>query len=959
MHRSRTAIPWLRFLFAAWLVGWATGAAAEDARGKSQELFEKHVRPTLVEHCIRCHGPEKQRAGLRLDSAQGWAEGGDSGAAIQPGDLQSLLLQAIRYEDPNIEMPPRGKLSDSTIAAFEQWVASGAIDPRDPDSQSNGTLASMPDLEAGRSFWAFQPVAPVEPPAVRQTDWPTTPIDRFILAELESRNLHVSDPADRQTLLRRVYYDLIGLPPTPAAIRDFSQDESPQALAKVVDQLLQSPRFGQRWGRHWLDVVRFAESSGGGRTLLFPDAWRYRDYVIESINRDVPYNRFLVEQLAGDLLPWQDVEQRRRNLIATGFLLLGPTNYEMQDKDVLEMDVVDEQLDTIGKAFLGMTVGCARCHDHKFDPIPATDYYAMAGIFKSTQALIHSNVSSWNTVGLPLDPDQEAQLAAQEQRLTELRKELQQAKRRLEKAGGDSRPGRTVSIAPDKINAVVLDDRDASKTGPWKESTSIAGFVGDGYIHDLGEQRGLKQVVYQHEVDQSGRYEVLVSYTPGSNRSTRVPVHVLHRDGETVIHVNQRIAPPIENAFLSIGTFSFDAGRAAHITISNSETADGVVIADSIVIYPAEKTLAQVFPDYAPAASVDQEERRQWQTQVQQIEQQLKQIEQASPKRPVSMTVQDRATVGDVHLAIRGVLGQDGPLVPRGVMQVACWEPFPPIPPECSGRQQFAEWIADARHPLTARVMANRVWYWMMGQGIVRSVDNFGSTGDRPSHPELLDYLADAFVQEGWSIKQLVRRIALSRVYQLSSAARTDCETDSANRYYWRMNRKRLRAEDIRDSILMVSGSLNDDFGGPTIKSGTKIEYGYQFDSLRRSVYLPVFRNTLPEVFEVFDFADPNIQRGQRSSSTIASQALWMMNHPTILQESRRAAERLLDQGMEEPAQGIDRVHLQVLGRLPTTEERTIALDLVQKFHDTEDPLVGWTMLYQTLFQSIDFLYLN
>jgi hypothetical protein len=314
------------------------------------------------------------------------------------------------------------------------------------------------------------------------------------------------------------------------------------------------------------------------------------------------------------------------------------------------------------------------------------------------------------------------------------------------------------------------------------------------------------------------------------------------------------------------------------------------------------------------------------------------------------------------------VVGQNGPLAKRGVMQVASWEAFPEIAPGCSGRQEFAEWISSPRHPLTARVIVNRVWYWMMGQGLVRTVDNFGSTGEPPTDPALLDHLANVFIEDGWSIKKLVRRIALSRVYQLSSAPRSDSIVDQENRKFWRANRKRLRAEDIRDSILMIAGSLDDDFGGPTIKPGTTIEYGYQFDTTRRSVYLPVFRNTLPEVFEVFDFADPNIQLGRRNSSTIASQALWMMNHPSVGMQSQHAAARLLSMGHASDRDRVDYAYLQVLGRRPTPEELEIGLDLVAtNDHDESDhghdsirsQASGWAMLYQVLFQCIDFRYLN
>ena len=422
-----------------------------------------------------------------------------------------------------------------------------------------------------------------------------------------------------------------------------------------------------------------------------------------------------------------------------------------------------------------------------------------------------------------------------------------------------------------------------------------------------------------------------------------------------------------------MGRFAFDAESPVRIVISNEGTSDGVVIADACLLVNASKPPANLFLDRDPSSEQDQQRLGELKARVDQLQKELKRIEQSGPSRPVAIAAQDASDTSDIHLAIRGVVGQNGPLTKRGAIQFASWEAFPEIAPGCSGRQEFAEWISDPRHPLTARVMVNRVWYWMMGKGLVRTVDNFGSTGEPPTDPALLDHLANVFIEDGWSIKKLVRRIALSRVYQLSSEPRSDSLVDQSNRKYWRSNRKRLRAEDIRDSILMIAGSLDDDFGGPTIKPGTTIEYGYEFDSSQRSVYLPVFRNTLPEVFEVFDFADPNIQLGQRNASTIASQALWMMNHPSIGKQSQDAAAQLLSMGLESDENRVDYAYLQVFGRLPTPEERELALDLVatndhdEVDHDEEDrgndPIrnqaSGWAMLYQVLFQCIDFRYLN
>lgn len=929
----------------------ASPAIGDDTR--SLEIFEKVVRPTLLEHCVRCHGDKKQQGGLRVDSRQSLLAGGDSGPAIVPGKPdESLLIQAIRY-DGGWEMPPKGALPSRTIKALEQWVESGAADPRtnnqkDPDSHLS------PTVEQGRSFWSFQPI---ENPPVPQTPnaWARSDIDRFVHAKLDQQGLEPEIDADPQTLLRRVHYDLTGLPPRPEDVRAFAKNPTPEAFEKVVDRLLNSPQFGQRWGRHWLDVVRYAESSGGGRTLLFPNAWRYRDYVIDCFNADVPYDQFLQEQIAGDLIPADDWQDRRRKLTATAYLLLGPTNYELQDKDVLEMDVVDEQLDTIGKGLLGMTIGCARCHDHKFDPIPAHDYYALAGILKSTKAMIHSNVSTWNKAELPVEPQLQAKIDKHAARIAQLKTDLAQATNDWKKAGGlASNTKKKQAIDPDSIPGIVVDDAEAQLVGDWTTSTSINGFVGQNYIHDATDGKGAKQVIFNASLPSPGNYEVRVSYTASGNRATDVPVHVHHQSGTTTVRINQRQRPPIDGSFVSLGTFTFKES-SARVVIDNTATDDGVVIADSVVfrndeIVPQDPNLGSKL-DAEKLAEIERLKKT-----VDTLEKSLKKLEANAPKRPLAMATTDDEDAGDIPLAIRGVVHNQGPITPRGVLQVTPTGSFGKIPDGQSGRAELAAWLTADDNPLTPRVMANRVWYWLMGRGIVPTVDNFGSMGEAPTHPELLDHLATTLRNDGWSTKSLIRRIVLSRTYQLSSTATDKLrESDPQNQWYGRFNRKRLRAEDIRDTMLFVSNELETGLGGSNIKPGTKSEYGYKFESKRRSVYVPVFRNTLPEVFEAFDFADPNIQNGKRNSSTIASQALWMMNHPFVLERAKTAAINLNDSQLPD-GEAIDRAFLQVLGRMPSSSEKSIATEFVSSDKNTK---ARWAMLYQTLFQSLDFRYLN
>ena len=937
----------------SWLVFWSLFIAMTvcsrsfaDEVAEQLDFFEKRIRPVLIEHCYECHATDskKIRGGFVLDSREGIRRGGESGPSVVPGALdESLLLDAIRYE--SFEMPPSGKLSDRVIADFEQWIRLGATDPR----EANAPPPSEPsiDIAKGKQFWSFRPLRESAPPEVEDSDWPESNVDRYLLSKLESVGVSPVNDADRPTLLRRAYYALVGLPPTPEQQQRFLESSAPTpiAFAEVVDQLLESKHFGERWGRHWLDVVRFAESSGGGRTLLFPDAWRYRDYVIDSFNVDTPFDEFIREQIAGDLLESNDWQTRRRQLTATAFLLLGPTNYELQDKEILEMDIVDEQIDTIGKAFMGMTVGCARCHDHKFDPIPITDYYAMAGILKNTKSVIHSNVSTWNTVNLPLPLQRESEVARHEAKLSALDEKLTVARKQLKKYGdGD----KSLDVA--LLAGVVVDDVEATKVGKWKESTSIPRFVGAGYIHDGGDRTDERSVTFEVPLPGPGEYEVFIAYTAGKNRSPRVPIEISHAEGNTAKYVDQTKTLDRDDSFASLGVYRFE--EAATVSVVNKGAAKGVVIADAVQLVSKGESRLRDDKELGQIASA----RSKLQARVKTLEGKIKSLKESGPKRPTAMAATDEEKAADIHLAIRGVVHNKGPVVKRGVLQIALNQEFPELGEDASGRVELADWLVDRSNPLTARVIVNRVWYWLFGEGLVRTVDNFGAMGEQPSHPELLDHLAVEFINDGWSVKRLIRRLMLSHVYRLSSVDSDKAiSVDVDNRLLWRMNRRRMDAESIRDTLLHVSGELDDHLGGANIKPDTKIEYDYVFDSTRRSVYLPVFRNTLPPIFATFDFADPNIQGGKRTTSTIAPQALLLMNHPFVIEQSRRAAKKMLDDQAIETAGRIDHCYRQVLAREPSEAERQLAVSFLGEANDE----ARWALLYQTLFQSLDFRYIQ
>jgi hypothetical protein len=941
--------------------------SAAEPSSRDLGFFEKKIRPLLVKHCYECHGGGTMvEANLRLDSREGWLHGGDTGPAIVPGEPEeSLLMRAIRYGG-DFEMPPKGKLPDEAIKLFEEWIARGA-----PAPKGTGERVTRPetiDLNAGRQFWAYRPVTNPSVPTPAKAEWSSHPIDRFVLARLEAAGMAPNSEADRVTLTRRLYFDLLGLPPTPKQIDEFLRDESPRAYERLVDRLLASSHFGERWGRHWLDIVRYGESLTL-RGFVLPEAWRYRDYVIESFNEDRPYDQVLREQIAGDLLPAESLVAKQRQRIATTFLALGNTNLEEQDKRQLDMDVVDEQLDTIGKAMLGQTIGCARCHDHKFDPIPTRDYYAMAGILRSAQSLEHANVSKWIEVTLPLAPEEEqrfarlaADLAAAEQRIGDLRAEITRIT--------DSRKGdadvHVVAQLKD-LPGIVVDDEQAKRVGAWKESQHIQRYIATGYLHDDNIGKGEKTLTFVPALPASGRYEVRLAYTYGPTRAENVPVTVFGADGERTLSIDERLPPPIDGRFISLGEYNFERAGQSFVIVATEGTR-GYVIADAVQFLPIGKD-DNVAADVAASRSdagkpttasgaEDQGKLAEKQTQLRQLESELRNLRTSVDQLPKVMTVVEGTKPADVAIHIRGSVHSLSEVVPRGFLQVATNGSPPAIPGGESGRRQLAEWMASKNNPLTARVYVNRVWHWLFGQGLVRTTDNFGATGEAPSHPELLDHLASRFVNDGWSVKRLIRYVVLSKTYRLSSADNEgNMKSDPENRLLWRMNRKRLEAECIRDAMLLVSGQLDRTMGGNTIKPGTNADYGYQQSGTRRSVFLPVFRNALPELLEAFDFADPSLVVGQRNTSTVATQALFLLNEPFVREQAQGAAKRLLSESATGDEQRIDFVFRSSIGRMPTAEEREIAVRTIEVGDSTEVREAAWAELFHALFASVDFRY--
>ena len=930
-------------LFSILLVGLLTVASPAQQKLPQEEIdfFEKKIRPVLVAHCYKCHsekaaGASKLKGGLRLDNRAAMLKGGESGPALVPGKpAESLLLDALNYE--SFEMPPAGKLPAEVITDFRDWIARGAPDPRDGEVTGAGGI----DIAAGKNHWAYRPLEKPPLPGSRRAE---SSIDDFLLARLDDEGLKQGPLATRGQRVRRLYFDLLGLPPTPAQITAFLADDAPDAYPRLVDQLLASPQFGERWGRHWLDVVRFAESITL-RGQVFNEAWRYRDYVITTFNQDRPFNAFIQQQLAGDLLPAESHQERHRNLIATGFLAMGNNNLEDQDKGKLRMDVVDEQLEIISRGFLAQTVGCARCHDHKFDPIPTRDYYALAGILRNTKTLNDANVSKWIELPLPLGLEKESEVKQQEAVIAGVNKEIAALKTRMKGSNADPLP-----LA--QVTGVVVDDEQAMLTGSWTKSVSNKNYVGKGYQHDQGAAKGGNTAIFKPAVQLEGEYEVRFAYTEGTNRTPAVPVTVVSPEGEKTTTVNQQKKAPIGGRFFSLGRYRFTPNGPAEVIVTNAGTT-GVVIVDAVQFLSVE-----LLEKGAVAAKPDADAAMDKQ-QLAMLEKKLKELTALLPARPKYMSVQEEAEIGDTQVHIRGDVHNLGETVSRGILQVADFGSQISVPEKQSGRRQLAEWISSDLNPLTSRVLANRLWHWLFGAGLVRTTDNFGTTGEKPSHPELLDYLASRLVEEGWSVKSLLREMVLSRTYQLSSQGRDDgMAADPENRLLWRMNRRRLNAESLMDAMLSVSGRLDSRIGGSTIRGGTANDYDYEHSGYRRAVYWPVFRNSLPDIFVAFDFANPSMVTGRRDVSSTAPQALFLMNNPWVMEQAEQTAVRLLAVEGLDDRERLQQAVLLTLGRPASDEELRVTLEFIES--EEIDPQVrkrAWSQVVQALFSTLDFRY--
>ncbi|WP_417375401.1 DUF1553 domain-containing protein [Gimesia maris] len=954
------------------------------------EFFENKIRPVLVEYCYDCHSgePDPENASFVLDTRAGIRMGGDSGKAVVPGNLKSsLLLQAIEHDPDFYAMPPDEKLPANIIADFRKWIQMGAPDPREgkvkTSSQPKKSELAI-DFDKEREFWSFRPLTKPTVPPVKQSDWPTNDIDRFILSKLEAKQMTPVPGADRQTLVRRVYFDLTGLPPTPKQIQQFVNDPSPQAYEHLIDRLLDSPQYGETWGRHWLDLARYADSNGLDINLTFYNAWRYRDYVIQAFNKDKPYNQFIREQIAGDLLPFENDKERTQNIVATGFLVMGAKMLSERDKEKLRMDVVDEQIDVTGRAFMGMTLGCARCHDHKFDPIPMTDYYALAGIFRSTET-VHGNrlnnqfVSGWMTRPLPIKPEHAAAIKKYETDLAKLEKSLNDDSETLKKLQGGTKQQRDL----EELAGIVVDDARAQKTGEWKESVYSKNYLGVGYVHDMNEGQGKKSIRFTPDLPAAGKYEVRFAFPGSKGRANRVPVTIHSLQGAKTVYVDQTKSGSIDGMFTSLGTFEFAAGDVGFVEISN-KGAFGYVVVDAVQFLPQFKlpkqreVLVAKKPNDGADSAAKAREVAVLQARVKKLKEEINTLkENAPPPAPMALAVGEQPDPADYRIARRGNIHQLGDKVDRGFLTIATLQEQPEVSPQQSGRLELANWLSQSQNPLTSRVMVNRIWKHLFGNGLVRSVDNFGHLGEQPTHPELLDYLAQRFVAEGWSMKALIREIMVSNTYRMSSDFSDDrYQKDPGNHLVWRMNRRRLSAEKIRDAVLSISGKLELQQGGSSvahypeqaISPNRNKKVDQNPSEFRRSIYLPIVRGNVPAALTVFDFPAPEMLVGNRPVTTVPAQALFMMNSPFVVSQAEQTASKLLSDTQQSDRQRVSQLYLACLGRDATAAEQTEAVQYIdalkqQNAKENTDPKTAtqkaWASYCQILFASTEFRFLN
>jgi mono/diheme cytochrome c family protein len=1076
-----------------------TPAAAPPAVDERQgeEFFEKEVRPLLAARCHECHGALKQKGNLRLDSRATALKGGDTAPAVIPGKPEeSLLVDAIRYGE-TYQMPPKSQLPPDEIATLVRWVRIGAPWGRETQVLPEAKPSSDFDLAERARHWSWQPIVAVEPPAVIDAGWAKTAIDRFILARLEAAGIAPAPLADKRTLLRRVTFDLIGLPPTVAEIDNFLADDSPLAFEKVVDRLLASPHYGERWARHWLDLVRFAETQGHEFDFDIPNAYRYRDYVIRALNADVPYDQFVVEHVAGDLLanPRRHPQEGfNESIIGTGFFFLGEAKHSPVDVRQDEADRVDNQIDVFAKTFLGLTVSCARCHDHKFDAISTEDYYALAGYLQSSryqQAYIDPPQPLADVLaGLSRVGDERRAIVLahlREQcppRLTGLAsalltesespsagdwsEQMRKAASNVEDpfhpwavlsakadSGGaqnfaERRAALVVGLkeklasAPEKSakipanGSLPLADFGVASYAPWQATGAAFGQkpLAAGDLLPLAPYDRASAQLAAATSAHSGLISARLQGTLRSPTFEIVSPRIAYRLHGTGGHVRlivdglQLIRDPIYGGlqFKPKGPESHWheqdvskwVGHRAYIEVIDD--GDGFIALEKVLFLDGPLPPARPNPLVVAALdepgivslellaqkyqSICQQVISQWladggtvrsdgaeraaiarsildspllglratlaesaavRSRLQTLDERQAALESRLEPPRQAMAMAD-GTAEDEVVFIRGSHKTPGAVVPRRFLEALGGKEHP-APDEGSGRRELAEQMVSSANPLAARVMVNRLWHHHFGAGIVRSPDDFGVMGQRPTHPELLDYLAEQFVREGWSLKAMHRLIVLSNTYRMSSQPQHDADrADPENKLWHRMAVRRLEAESIRDAILAVSGQANPAMYGPSVMPyltsfmsgrGRPGASGPLDGGGRRSIYLSVRRNFLSPMLLAFDYPTPFTTIGRRGVSNVPAQALSMLNNPFVIEQAHKWAAGVMSGAQQDAVSRVRRMYLTALSREPDAIEERAALAFLADVGTTAEAQErAWTELAHVLFNVKEFIFI-
>lgn len=869
---------------------------ANDADGV--EFFEKKIRPVLADNCYKCHSAnaEKIKGGLKLDTRADMLKGGDTGPALVPGEVEkSLIIKAIRYTDDDLKMPPKNKkLSAEQIADLETWVKMGAPDPR---TNSLAVAKNVVTAEA-RKHWAYQPVRSPAPPPVKNSKWVQAPIDNFVLARLEAKNLTPSPRADKRTLIRRATYDLIGLPPTAEEVDAFLADNSPNAFAKVVDRLLASPHYGERWGRYWLDIARYADTKGyvfeEERRYAF--AYTYRDYVIRALNEDLPYDQFIVQQIAADLVP---LGEDKRPLAALGFLTLGRRFLNNQP------DIIDDRIDVVSRGLMGMTVGCARCHDHKFDPIPTKDYYSIYGVFASSEEPAEKPL-----LGEKALPKEYPEYLVEKKKREEEAKKFREEKEAELLIKMRAQVGDYLLAAADSHGL----DRD-KKESLARERKLAPRVVARWSERSIGESD-----------DIFGPWLAFTALAKTNFAEAAKPLAKKFAANEGATNkLNPLVAAMFKEPPLSLKELAGRYNKLFEETDKQWREMAAKTNAPKAFASANLESLRQIiYADASPFHMESEEMYRLFDTPAQQkvraLKRKIDELDATHPGAPPrAMVLKDKPTPVEPVVFVRGNAGNPGPKVPRQFLEILSGDKREPFK-KGSGRLEFARAIASTNNPLTARVLVNRVWSYHFGAPLVRTPSDFGTRADPPTNPELLDYLASQLMANGWSLKKLHRLIMLSSAYQQSSEENAaNARIDSGNEFFWRMNRHRLDFEAMRDTLLAVSTKLDPAIGG------TAVDITTEPFATRRSVYAFIERQNLPGLFRTFDFASPDATSPQRFYTTVPQQALFLLNSPFVVQQAQAFLARPEIKSAHDDGERIAKLYRVAFQRSPERDEVLLA----------------------------------